>query len=51
MVIWEEAAAPNPDGLKPELVALPDGFYKRERQGIPGLPHIVCGQCDFVLPD
>lgn len=50
-VIWEEAAEPNPDGLKPKLVTLPHGFYQKPREGIPGAPQIVCGQCDFVLPD
>ena len=48
-VIWEEAAKPTPDGLRPELVELPQGFH--QRAGTEGTPQIVCAHCGFALPD
>jgi hypothetical protein len=49
--IWEEAALPNPEGLKPQLLSLPDGFYHRMRHDFAGLPEIVCAKCGQVQTD
>lgn len=50
-VIWEESAEPSPDGLRPELVEMPEGFSQLARSGVAGVLQIVCEHCDFVLPD
>ena len=49
--IWEEAARPNPEGLKPTLISLPVGFYHRARKDLAGLPELVCDDCQTVILD
>jgi hypothetical protein len=49
--IWEEATQPNPDGPKPVLISLPDGFYHRVRRDHDAPPDIVCGACGAIVRD
>lgn len=49
--IWEEAAAPNPDGPKPVLISLPDGFYHRMQKDHGAPPQLVCGNCGSIIHD
>ena len=51
IAIWEEAVRPNPGGLKPLLISLPDGFYNRIRRHHASPPDIVCGQCGSIVRD
>jgi hypothetical protein len=45
------AALPNPHGLEPKLVTLPDGFYHRILNNHALPPEIVCGKCGSVVLD
>jgi hypothetical protein len=49
--IWEEAATPNPRGLKPSLVNLPDGFVQRMRRNLANVPEVICKDCGVAVPD
>ena len=51
LAVWEEAALPNPAGLWPTLISLPEGFYHRVQNNNSAEPEIVCGKCGAVQPD
>lgn len=51
IAIWEEAAAPNPHGLEPTLVEIPEGFYQRVRKNLLHVPELVCGLCGAIISD
>jgi hypothetical protein len=49
--IWEEAVLPNPQGLAPELIILPEGFFHRVRKNVSTVPEIACHKCGAPVPD
>jgi uncharacterized OB-fold protein len=49
--IWEENTLPNPRGLKPMIISLPDGFYHRVKKNHSLLPEVVCEKCGTVVLD
>ncbi len=51
VAIWEEAVLPNPQGLAPALLSLPDQFFHRVRRNMSAVPEIVCHKCGKALPD